>query len=110
MKFYIQHEKGWHEVDEFTYKNRKYAVDADGHPLYTDNAIKEVDGTLLFDCAISVRELAQLCRLFNVEPERGTVPGGWCQEPDFIRFCIRGNLSIRDMKVGKSYPGGRKAA
>lgn len=89
---------GWfEEVDEFTYKNAKYALKDKGDgPRYTNDAVT-VDGdnvSIKLD-TVPLRDLAIFTRLFQaVEPLK--VDGGFIREQPSIKFLIRGKSKLRE--------------
>jgi hypothetical protein len=89
---------GWfEEVDEFTFKNAKFALNECGDgPRYTNDVVT-VDGdtvSVKLD-TVPLRDLAILTRYFQaVEPLK--VDGGFIREQPSIRFNIRGRIKLRE--------------
>ncbi len=102
---------GWfEEVDEFTFKNAKYALNdcCDG-PRYTNDVVT-VDGDSInvkLD-TVPLRDLAILSRYFQaMEPCK--VDGGFVREQPPIKFNIRGRIKLRE-KDGSVWSQEKKAA
>ena len=87
---------GWfEEVDEFTYKNAKYALNDCGEPRYTKDVVMiEGDSITVKLDTVPLRDLAILTRYFQaVEPSK--VEGGFIREQPPIKFNIRGKVKLR---------------
>jgi len=89
---------GWYEeVDEFTYKNAKFALCEEGTgPRYTkDGVIVDGDEISVKLDTVPLRDLAVLTRYFQaLEPLK--VDGGFVREQPNIRFLIRGRIKLRE--------------
>jgi len=89
---------GWYEeVDEYTFKNAKYALnDCGDGPRYTNDAVMvdgdEVTARLV---AAPIRDLAILTRYFQAS-EPNKVEGGFVREQPSIKFNIRGKIKLRE--------------
>jgi hypothetical protein len=89
---------GWfEEVDEYTHKNAKYALNDSGDgPRYTNDAVTvNGDEVCLRLDAAPLRDLAILTRYFQaIEPMK--VEGGFIREQPPIKFNIRGRIKLRE--------------
>jgi hypothetical protein len=106
MKYYLKltSGEGWDEVDEFTFKNWDKAILEDGNKRYSGNWITEEAGVISLDCCqLTKKDLGQICRILDIEAEKGSTPNGWCHEPGYVKFHIRGGLVLRDIKQGINY-------
>lgn len=89
---------GWfEEVDEFTYKNAKFALnDCGDGPRYTNDAVKfDGDEVSVKLDTVPLRDLAILTRYFQAA-EPCKVDGGFVREQPSIRFNIRGKVKLRE--------------
>jgi hypothetical protein len=89
---------GWfEEVDEYTHKNAKYAMnDCGDGARYTDDAVTvDGDSVSVKLTTVPLRDLAILTRYFQaIEPLK--VDGGFIREQPSIKFNIRGKIKLRE--------------
>lgn len=89
---------GWfEEVDEFTYKNAKYALNDSGDgPRYTNDVVTvDGDSVNLKLETVPLRDLAILTRYFQAQ-EPSKVDGGMVREQPSIKFNVRGKIKLRE--------------
>jgi hypothetical protein len=89
---------GWYEdVDEYTYKNSKYALnDCGDGPRYTaDSMIVDGDEVAVKLRTAPIRDLAILTRYFQAS-EPNKVEGGFVREQPSIKFNICGKIKLRE--------------
>jgi hypothetical protein len=89
------------EVDEFTFKNAKFALSDDGKsPRYTKDVVTVNEDSLTVKLdTVPLRDLAILSRYFQAMalPESTMkVDGGFVREQPPIRFNIRGKIKLRE--------------
>ena len=106
--FYLQcadNEANWEEVDEYTFLNATKAIGTEDKPRYTGKGIIEDGNNVMFyngklAVSWSKEELGRICRLCGVKSDLGTVPGGFCRNPEFVKFKIRNSVSLHEINGG----------
>lgn len=89
---------GWYEeVDEYTYKNAKFALNdcGDGPRYTTDSVMVDGDEVSVRLHSAPMRDLAILTRYFQAS-EPNKVEGGFVREQPSIKFNIRGKIKLRE--------------
>lgn len=97
----------WDKVDEYVYKNQKYAVEKDGSQRYNGNSIVvNSDGTIKITGTLQPASWGNVFRFLGIKEFQGSVPGGFVQEPNFVKM-KKGNVVSLHEVGGDTF---RKAA
>ena len=90
MTYYLQRTDGiWETVDEYVFKNWKYAQEGD-EPRYNGNSITQESGKYTLNIAnATTADLAIVMRFLGVkECTSITQPGGFVREPEFVKLAL----------------------
>jgi hypothetical protein len=95
-------DRTWEEVDDYLFKNWKYAKDDSGNPRYNGNRIFRNGSNIQFiqETPLSSRDFVHIAKLGGATQNElsSGIPGGFCKQPDFVELTKSGNNLIR--KVG----------
>ena len=101
------------EVPQTVFAKRDYALSDDGEtPRYSKNFIvldgETIEQLNLAECPVNT--LGLVCRLLNVTPTTGNVPGGFVRSPSHIKFRDNRRAWLVELSTGLEYRQAQKAA
>lgn len=96
----VSDEQVFEKVPEDVFKNRKFAVDAEGNKRYTDNWFSSDGATISLHLdSIPVDFLGGLTRLFSVTNQRV----GRFDEPTHVEFVRGRSRWLHELETGKRW-------
>lgn len=86
-------------VDEYVWNNRNAAIARDGEPRYAEGGcVINEDGSMNnFFPVLTRQDLAIICRLNNINPDRQAPVGQFCLTPDIVKFRVRNKVLLHEM-------------
>lgn len=94
-------ENVWEEVDEFVFKNWKFAVDENDKPRYNGNRFSVQDGKvcIIQESGLSGRDLIHIAKLSgaNHNDLQSQIPGGFCRKPEYVKIVKGNGTAIRQV-------------
>lgn len=74
------------EVNEYVYKNQKFAVNENQEPRYTGLSVTKLNGEIKISGPVTHNELGIIARLLAVSPPTGSSPNGFARTPEAVEF------------------------